>query len=134
MCDCLHQIKRKLEEDPNINEPILGTKTTMNFKTGKTTERAGHLDLSYRRRKKNGDLYKNRTTTFIGFTNCPFCGKHYNQKLDFKNWIEEIAKEDNHFEFLLNGYQTGEIFEWHNWWTRGLSPQDAVKKNYELYG
>ena len=53
---------------------------------------------------------------------------------DFKKWIKELIELNSNLKFLIDGYQTGEIFEWHDWWFKGLTPNEALIENYNLYG
>ncbi len=55
-------------------------------------------------------------------------------KMKFEIWIKEVIKYDPIQSFLLDGYQTGEIFEWHEWWMQGLTPSGAIQRNLYLYG
>lgn len=51
----------------------------------------------------------------------------------FKCWIEEVINIDGAFAFMLDGYQTGEIIEWVDWFMEGITPHEAIKKHYHLY-
>ena len=49
----------------------------------------------------------------------------------FSDWIKEVAKIDKEQEFLL---EMEEIFEWQEWYQKGMTPEDAIKLNYHNYG
>ena len=53
--------------------------------------------------------------------------------MKFKEWIEKVIEFDDNQKFLIDGYHTGEIFEWHEWYEEGLTPKEAVKRNYFLH-
>lgn len=53
--------------------------------------------------------------------------------LPFEQWMKEVVKIEPNCGFMLDGYQTGEIFEWHEWWYRGLTPNEAAMENHRLY-
>ena len=54
-------------------------------------------------------------------------------RMEFENWVREVVEIDNRLSFLIDGYQTGEIFEWHKWWLEGLTPIEAVNRNHSEY-
>ena len=43
------------------------------------------------------------------------------KKNDFEKWIKELIELDSNLSFLTDGYQTGEIFEWHDWWINSVT-------------
>lgn len=49
----------------------------------------------------------------------------------FSDWIKEVARLDKEQEFLL---ESEEIFEWHEWYQKGMTPEDALNCNYHNYG
>ena len=55
------------------------------------------------------------------------------ERIPFREWMEKVVKIEGKLSFMLEGYQTGEIFEWHEWWYEGLSPEEAIERDYELY-
>ena len=44
-----------------------------------------------------------------------------------------VIEIDEGQSFMINGYQTGEIFEWQEWYQKGLTPQEAVDLNFITY-
>lgn len=55
-------------------------------------------------------------------------------KISFKDWVEQLVEVDSKYSFLLEGYQTGEIFDMHEYYIKGISPFEVVKKEQYLYG
>ena len=55
------------------------------------------------------------------------------KRMEFENWVREVVEIDNRLSFLIDGYQTGEIFEWHKWWLEGLTAIEAVNRNHSEY-
>ena len=54
-------------------------------------------------------------------------------KMSFEPWIKEVVETDDTFSFMLDGYQTGEIIEWAQWFVEGYTPHEAIRKHYYLY-
>ena len=60
---------------------------------------------------------------------------NYYQIYKFLKWIEEVINIDpKNTSFLLNDFYPDEINIWYNWYLKGLSPFDAIDRNYYEYG
>lgn len=77
MCDCLKKMREALEKDERFNNPQLETSFMMNFESGKTIEKAGKLEFTYYKKKKDGTLQKRAEHSFVSFKHCPLCGVEY---------------------------------------------------------
>ena len=77
MCECLKNIRKKLKEE-EYPEATLNTTFEMDIEGNNgMREKAGKLEISYRKRKKDGNLSNKNKKTNILFTHCPFCGEKY---------------------------------------------------------
>ena len=52
----------------------------------------------------------------------------------FKEWIEQLCLWCSEYNFLLDGYQTGEIFDIHEYYIEGKTPREAMISEYNEYG
>jgi len=66
------------------------------------------------------------------------CKQYHKEKIKehihFKTWIEQVIEIDNRYDFLLSGTQTGEIFDWWEYYSDGLTPDEAIRKDYKEFG
>lgn len=73
MCDCVEKIKKDVAEERDVAEvEIAGVYFFLNGKNF-----APKMSLSYKKKKKNGELSKNKTYETLLPSYCPFCGKIY---------------------------------------------------------
>ena len=59
-------------------------------------------------------------------------GNIITKKLTFKEWVEFLCLWGD-YDFLLDGYQTGELFYFHEYYQRGISPDEATKIDYDEF-
>lgn len=55
-------------------------------------------------------------------------------EMTFKDWIKELVDFDDNYSFLLEGTQTGEIFDMHDYYMEGLTPHEAMSREYYEHG
>lgn len=77
MCECLIKSLENLRKEYDDPEAIFNTTGFINFTTGKASTRWPYLQLWYRRKKKNGEPYKNQEHINITPNYCPICGTKY---------------------------------------------------------
>ena len=60
--------------------------------------------------------------------------KYDDQWISFKDWIKELVDIEPEYKFLLEGSQTGEIDDMHEYYISGLTPQEAITEEYRQNG
>lgn len=76
-CNCLDEIREKLNNHPQYCGASLKTSTSINLRTGDEVEKAGSLEFNYKTKNKKGELSKKTISSWLSFTYCPFCGTKY---------------------------------------------------------
>lgn len=55
-----------------------------------------------------------------------------NVSMSFKEWVIELCNWGD-YNFLLEGLQTGEIYDMHEYYIQGVSPQEAAHREWYKY-
>ena len=76
-CECLIKSVENLRKEYEDPDGSFNSTGLINFTTGKASTRWPYLVFSYRRKKKDGTLYKNQDHINIGPNYCPICGIKY---------------------------------------------------------
>ena len=77
VCECMAKNLENLQKEYKDPDGSFNTAIGIDFTTGKASTRWPFLIFSYRRKKKNGDIYINPKHINITPNYCPFCGIKY---------------------------------------------------------
>lgn len=75
MCDCVEKIKKDVAEERDVAEVEIDGVYLL-FKGIFVPK----MSLSYKKKNKNGELFKNKTYKTLMPSYCPFCGKIYDSE------------------------------------------------------